>query len=258
MVMGIREDQRRRTREAILVAAATEFDVRGYQATTYASIAVRAGVAKSLVSYHFASKTDFVRAIMDVSFSQEGVFSATPVIQPAPFDELAETTVIVAMHEQSDPIGRAVLRLEREADLIDMDLPVPYVGWVQRCAGTLDRAVALGHLRPDVDTVFEAHLLVAQFVGLRELAESLGEYPGFVARAVTCALDRYATIGAAPAALVSATEHAVAAMEAAECDDVERIRRRLDLPGAGAYPALHAQFVADDRHSGHTLQHAGD
>jgi len=225
--MGIREEQRRRTRDSILVAAATEFDVRGYQATTYSSIAARAGVAKSLVSYHFASKTDIVQAIMDVSFTQEGVFAAPPDLDQAPFDELALSTVYVALQEQSDPIGRAVLRLEREAYLIDIELPTPYIGWVQRCADTLERAVRVGDAPADIDVWFEAQLMVAGFVGLRELAESARHYEGFTARAVTNALDRYRSLGATPAALTSATERAVAAMREADCDDIERIAARL-------------------------------
>lgn len=225
--MGMREEQRRRTREAILEAAALEFGERGYQATTYASVAARAQVAKSLVSYHFASKTDMVQAIMDVSFSQEGVFAALPAADRPPFDELALSTVYVALQEQSDPIGRAVVRLEREAELIDIELPVPYVGWVQLCATTLERAVAIGDAPPEVDIPFEAHLMVAGFVGLHELAESLGQYEGFVARAVSNALDRYTTLGATVPALTSATERAIEAMEQAGCEDVDRIRRRL-------------------------------
>jgi AcrR family transcriptional regulator len=44
------------TREAILAAALALFSERGYGATSVRDVAERAGVAKSLVLYHFASK----------------------------------------------------------------------------------------------------------------------------------------------------------------------------------------------------------
>jgi AcrR family transcriptional regulator len=231
--MGIREDQRLRTRRAILVAAAAEFEARGYQATSYASVAHRAGVAKSLVSYHFAAKTDIVDAVFDVAF-RNGVFSATAVDEASPLGELADSTVSVATEERSNPIARAALRLQREAYLIDAEIPPPYVGWIGRCESALARAVALGHVRADLDVAFEAHVLVAQYVGLRDLATALGQYEDLVCRTVVGTLDRCVAMGATPAAMVEATERSVAGMRAADGPGVERVAERLLLPGAGS------------------------
>lgn len=236
MVMGIRADQRRRTRHAILEAAAGEFEERGYQATSYASVAARAGLAKSLVSYHFASKNDLVLAMFAESFSPQGLFPLPPTDEIAPLDDLAESTVAAASSEETSVIARAALRLQREAYLIDVKLPAPFVGWTARCTERIGLAVRLGHVRQDVDVDFEAHLLVAQYIGIRDLAAASHDYDRLMERTAIGSLDRFVAMGATPAALTAATERAVQAMRVAGGRGVERVEARLALPGAGSHP----------------------
>jgi AcrR family transcriptional regulator len=232
--MGIRADQRRRTRHAILEAAAAEFEERGYQATSYASVAARAGLAKSLVSYHFGSKNDLVRAMFEESFSPQGMFPLPPTDVIAPLDDLAESTVAAASSEQTSVIVRAALRLRREAYLIDVRVPPPFVGWTARCVDRISLAARLGHIRHDVDVEFEAHLLVAQYIGIRDLAAASHDYERLMERTAIGSLDRFVAMGATPAALAAATQRAAHAMRVADALGVERVEARLALPRAGA------------------------
>jgi AcrR family transcriptional regulator len=232
--MGIREDQRQRTRQAILVAAATEIEHRGFQATSYATIAQRAGVAKSLVSYHFASKNDFVRGMFDAAFRQD-MYPAPLPEELAPLDDLAQSTVNAADQEQTDPIARAALRLQRESHMTpEVELPQPFVRWIARCEMLIGKAAERGEIRGPVDTVFEAHLLVAQYVGIRDLAAAAGRYEHLMEQTAIGSLDRFIAMGATPAAMVSATERTVRAMRRTGGVGIERIEERLRWPGAGA------------------------
>jgi AcrR family transcriptional regulator len=232
--MGTREEQRIRTREQILVAAAIEFQHRGYLATSYAAIAQRAGVAKSLVSYHFASKNDFVRAMFHAAF-RENMYPA-PIHEPMPpLDDLAKSTVDAAGQEQNDPIVRAALRLQREASVIvDVELPAPFIRWIARCEMLFGQAVENGDVRADLDVPFESRLLVAQYIGIRDLAAAADNYDGLMEQTVIGSLDRFIAAGASADAMRSATERAIRTMRSWNGLGIERVEQRLSWPGAGS------------------------
>ncbi|WP_066522704.1 TetR/AcrR family transcriptional regulator [Curtobacterium ammoniigenes] len=225
--MGVREDQRRRTRHAILLAAAHEFERDGYESTSYQAIAARAGVMKSLVSYHFPSKNDFVRAMFDAAFREQRYPS--PSMPPLPpLDDLAFTTVHSAAQEQRNPIVRAAIRLQRESDRIpDVAIPKPFVLWLHRCERMIGVAATRGEVPVHVDVLFEAQLLVAQYVGLRDLAAAAGSYDTFVEQTAIGTLDRFAAMGATHDALRSATHRTVAEMTGLHSAGVSRVAARL-------------------------------
>jgi AcrR family transcriptional regulator len=59
---SVNEELRRRSRERLLQAAVELVDERGYEATTLADIADRAGSARGLVSYYFPGKRQLVQS----------------------------------------------------------------------------------------------------------------------------------------------------------------------------------------------------
>lgn len=59
---SVNEELRRRSRERLLQAAVELVDERGYEATTLADIAERAGSARGLVSYYFPGKRRLVQS----------------------------------------------------------------------------------------------------------------------------------------------------------------------------------------------------
>lgn len=66
-----RQERAVRTRRAILEAAASVFDERGYEAATIADILTRAGVTKGALYFHFSSKQDLARGVLDEQFAEE-------------------------------------------------------------------------------------------------------------------------------------------------------------------------------------------
>ncbi|MFI8522000.1 TetR/AcrR family transcriptional regulator [Streptomyces sp. NPDC085481] len=59
---SVNEELRRRSRERILQATVELVDERGYEATTLADIAARAGSARGLISYYFPGKRQLLQS----------------------------------------------------------------------------------------------------------------------------------------------------------------------------------------------------
>lgn len=66
---AVRADSARRTRQAVLAAAAELFLARGYAATSLADVAARAMVARPTVFAAFGSKAALLRAVVDVALA---------------------------------------------------------------------------------------------------------------------------------------------------------------------------------------------
>ncbi|MFJ4092281.1 TetR family transcriptional regulator [Kitasatospora sp. NPDC089913] len=59
----MRQERARQTRRALLCAAATEFDLYGYEGTSLARISRSAGVTLGALTFHFASKAALADAV---------------------------------------------------------------------------------------------------------------------------------------------------------------------------------------------------
>ncbi|WP_238007893.1 TetR family transcriptional regulator [Dactylosporangium sp. AC04546] len=65
----VREEHARRTRQAVLAAAAQLFEARGYAATSLADVAAVAGVARPTVAAAFGSKPALLKQVLDVALA---------------------------------------------------------------------------------------------------------------------------------------------------------------------------------------------
>jgi AcrR family transcriptional regulator len=184
----------------IVGAAAIEFGERGYAAASYGLIAERAGVTKSLVSYHFASKSTLALAILQRAFS-DGVFMNQSAPASNPLAELVASTAAVASAVVTDPVARAAMRLQSERGLINGPVPVPFVGWTRRTEETLRTARRDGLLSGAFDPAEEAYFFIATFIGLKHMAEAQGEWSAFPRRAAAGTAARLMLLGASEADL---------------------------------------------------------
>jgi AcrR family transcriptional regulator len=66
---ALREEGARRTRQAVVAAAAELFTTRGYAATSLADVAMAAGVARPTVFAAFGSKAALLRQVLDEALS---------------------------------------------------------------------------------------------------------------------------------------------------------------------------------------------
>jgi AcrR family transcriptional regulator len=84
-----------RSRDRILAAALEEFANRGFDGTTTAEIARRAGVTQPLVHYHFASKDALWRATVSGAFASAALSFDGVVQELADLDAVDQMKVLV-------------------------------------------------------------------------------------------------------------------------------------------------------------------
>ena len=172
-----------RTREAILAAAAIEFDERGYAGASIASIATRAGTVKGHVQYHFRTKSRVAQALIEAAFDG-GAFLAPPSGIPARGTAaILASARAVAERFKVDVAARATVRLLAERSQIDVELPTPYVGWIGRASSMFQEAREDGDVRSDIDSAECAWLMVAAFFGVLSVSQTLGTLDRFPDRA---------------------------------------------------------------------------
>jgi AcrR family transcriptional regulator len=66
-----RQDRAERTRNAILDAAAEAFEARGFAGASLSDILTRAGVTKGALYFHFASKDELAKALVEEQWNIE-------------------------------------------------------------------------------------------------------------------------------------------------------------------------------------------
>lgn len=174
MKTTLREQQRVRTRARILRAAAEEFDKRGYASVSLSEIAGRLDVTKGTVYFHFSSKAALASAVVDTYFSRwEALLADVAHRGLHGIAALRWLSVQVAQSYRDEPGVRAPLRLMREADVIGIDLPTPFLPWVERVADHVREAQDLGEVRGGLDAEAVAWQIVAGFFGVQEISHQL-------------------------------------------------------------------------------------
>lgn len=183
MQATLREQQRVRTRAGILRIAAEEFDQRGYASVALSEIAARLEVTKGAVYFHFPSKAALASAVVDTYFSAwEAVLAEVARQNLQGIAALRWLSIEVAQGYRDDPGVRAPLRLMREAEVIGVDLPTPFLPWVEAVALHMREAQDLGEVRRALDVEAVAWQIVAGFFGAQEISHQLTESADIVER----------------------------------------------------------------------------
>lgn len=165
----VRQERALRTREAILDAAAEVFDAHGYAGAGLAAIIERAGIAKGALYFHFDSKEQLARILIDEQF------------QLAPSEDsycegmqgLIDLTYQVATSIAEQHRVRAAIRLVIEHTSFTSPLADPYLQWMRIVSRFLAAASGRGQLRHGVDPDRAAWLIVSCFTGVQLVSEVL-------------------------------------------------------------------------------------
>jgi AcrR family transcriptional regulator len=168
-----RQERAERTRLAILDAAAVEFDERGYEGARLDRIIERTGVTKGAVYFHFKSKLDLARALVDEKYT------AWPVIVA----EVSGSGMrgIAAATELTRRVGAVFLddvRVRAAMSLSQTVLPPgiennPYDRWTDIIEMFLAQAVEDGELVAETDIRGLATVAVQSFFGAYMIAHEL-------------------------------------------------------------------------------------
>nr|WP_176986009.1 TetR/AcrR family transcriptional regulator [Streptomyces sp. 2231.1] len=146
-----------RTREALVRAAASEFDRAGYEGTSLSRISKSVGVSIGAVTFHFSSKSELADAVQQAGRSVTRTAVEGVLAEPrSALRVVVDLTLILAQLMEREPSVRAAIRLSRERPDA-----VPWSEvWLPTVRRLLDEAHETGQLRAaalpaDVTTLVE-------------------------------------------------------------------------------------------------------
>lgn len=162
------------TRHAIVVAAAEEFDLSGYDATPLSAILRRGGVTKGAFYFHFPSK-EAVAGVL-VRFQNQSWSRLCQRWTRRGLDPLSTAiglTDEVARLLERDVVLRAGLRLSHLRIASEGSASVA-VDWEKLLGDLLAKAAQSGLLRSGVDPTAVARVVHAALVGVRTIGFQSG------------------------------------------------------------------------------------
>ncbi|MET9496591.1 helix-turn-helix domain-containing protein [Streptomyces sp. NPDC006552] len=153
-----------RTREALVLAAAAEVDQHGYTGAGLARITERAGASMGALTFHFRSKAELARAVLDTGSDRARRLAAGLSGAPGPALEVMGQLVRgLAELLEKDQVVRAAARLARERpDSVGQWSSA----WGPAVRTLLAQAAASGELRPRVDPEGAAALVEYLLAGV--------------------------------------------------------------------------------------------
>ncbi len=158
-----KQERAEQTRRALLHAAAEVFDEFGYAGASITRILKRAGVTAGALYFHFGSKEDLAKAVMN---SQPETL--VPLLAAGGLQRLIDLTLVWSWQLQRDPLLRAGVRLTNEQASIDGSLNAdPYENFRGIMVGCLREALEAGELQPGVDPSVVAEFVVAACTGMQ-------------------------------------------------------------------------------------------
>ena len=221
------------TRGRVLSAAAEVFAKTGFLAASMNDIVEAAGVTKGAVYFHFASKEALAVAIVEEQFAQwPPIVGRIIELSPDALTTVVALTYEVGARFRDDVLVTAGIRLSFERELVNADMPTPFVGWMAILRDLFSRARREGQLRPGVLPAATARALVGGFFGIQHVSDVLtnrtdleGSPPSRIGRPPS---GRFA--GFAPAcAGRGSTRHQSARSSPAEPAEVEQAVARRQL-----------------------------
>ncbi|MFJ9829590.1 ScbR family autoregulator-binding transcription factor [Streptomyces sp. NPDC101160] len=157
-----------KTREAIIRGAAEVFDEYGFSGASVSRIMKRAGVSQGAMYFHFKSKEDLARAVMNAQPE-----TVVPRLDSHGLQRIVDTTFVWAWQIQRDVLLRAGVRLTNDQDGTTGRDATPYVAWAQILEVTLREAQYDGELREFVDVGQLAEFLVGACTGMQMFANAV-------------------------------------------------------------------------------------
>ncbi|QHC70762.1 TetR/AcrR family transcriptional regulator [Rathayibacter sp. VKM Ac-2801] len=172
--MATKREQAERTKQAVLEAAAEEFDVNGYIGGSIGSIAARLGLTKGSVAYHFTSKANLAAAIVEEEIAQiDQIVESIRARGLAGIDALVVALHDIILRADTNTTFRAAFRLNREHSVIDIELPRPHLLWMAHTERFLHEAQQRGEVSATLDTTTANRAVAAMFLGEYQLTHEL-------------------------------------------------------------------------------------
>ncbi|MBO1420022.1 ScbR family autoregulator-binding transcription factor [Streptomyces sp. FH025] len=158
----VQQERAVRTRRLILEAAASVFDEYGYEGATIGEVVARAGVTRGAVYFHFASKRELARGVVEERFERERIPERDCKLQ-----EFVDMGMVIAHRMPRDPLLSAGARLSLGQDAYGDVGGCAAPGWIRRSEDVLTAAGERGELLPHVVPAETAWLLTGAWTGVQ-------------------------------------------------------------------------------------------
>lgn len=162
-----RQERAVRTRRLILETAAEMFNEFGYDATTIGGLIERTRLTRGGLYFHFASKEQLARAVLDEAADLERVPPQAVKLQ-----EWVDLALLLAYRLPRDPLLGATVRLS-----VDLGARAPFgtrwPEWIRASEQLLCAARDRGELLNRVEPTAVARLFAGSWAGIRLITETL-------------------------------------------------------------------------------------
>ncbi|SEP81245.1 transcriptional regulator, TetR family [Lentzea xinjiangensis] len=167
------QDRAYATREAILHAAAEEFDQHGYERTSLTAVLARAGLTKGAFYFHFPSKDAVAGALVERQNELWAELRESWRARGAdPLSALHGMFAESADRMAADVVLRAGVRLNAEREVGYPGVPNTHVMWEKLIATYVAEAGERGDLLPGVDPEAVARTLCSAALGARLISSA--------------------------------------------------------------------------------------
>ncbi|MFI8961063.1 ScbR family autoregulator-binding transcription factor [Streptomyces sp. NPDC053493] len=150
------------TRKEILRAAAVVFDESGFAGASINRILGEAGLTAGALYFHFKSKEELARAVMNAQPD-----SIIPWLTSEGLQRLVDITLVWAHQLQTDVVLRAGVRLTTEQGSFGVRDIAPYQDWSRIMADCLRVAADKGELQAGIDPAELADFMVEACTGMQ-------------------------------------------------------------------------------------------
>ncbi|MFJ8871375.1 TetR family transcriptional regulator [Streptomyces sp. NPDC102473] len=111
----VKQDRALRTRAALVRAAASEFDLNGYDGTSLSAISKAAGISVGALTFHFVSKADLAEAVQEEGRRLSRIVLDETTAGPGPaLETVVNVTVGLIQLCEQEVVVRSAMRLARE------------------------------------------------------------------------------------------------------------------------------------------------
>lgn len=169
----VQQQRARVTREKIVLGAADVIRRVGYSDATLGDISDAAGVTKGALYFHFESKEDIARALVDEQHRVTRAAAEAILRNDAPAIELMmQLCMDLAQRLVDDPIIRAGIRLTTDSSTFDSPLQDPYTDWMDTFESLATTAALRGETTGLIDPAVLARFIIPAFTGVQLVSET--------------------------------------------------------------------------------------
>ncbi|MBT2503672.1 TetR/AcrR family transcriptional regulator [Curtobacterium sp. ISL-83] len=162
-------DQQLGRRDAILAAAAREFERVGFASATIAAIARGAGISQGSLHFHFRTKVAIALGVIDEQNVR--TFRVVNLADSSPTAALIAATGHFGDLLLTDPVVRAGIRLSLEHGEFAGTTSASYDRWIAGIVDVFRLALASGELRTDLTAEQLGATVVPYFTGVQLVSD---------------------------------------------------------------------------------------